>query len=52
MNLANESQIEAAVEGCQYVVHIASPVPPNNPKKESDLIDPAFKGTLFVLRAA
>ena len=27
MDLLKEDQIDKAVEGCQYVVHIASPVP-------------------------
>ncbi len=44
MNLQNESQIKKAVEGCNYVVHVASPTPKNikQPKDEKELIDPAF----------
>jgi dihydroflavonol-4-reductase len=41
-----------AVEGCDYVVHVASPLPPNVPRDENDLIIPAREGTLRVLRAA
>ena len=42
----------AAVEGCDYVLHVASPFPPSVPKDEAELIRPAREGTLRVLRAA
>jgi nucleoside-diphosphate-sugar epimerase len=41
-----------ALAGCDYVLHIASPFPPNQPKNEDELIIPAREGTLRVLRAA
>jgi nucleoside-diphosphate-sugar epimerase len=41
-----------AVTGCEYVLHVASPLPPNTPKHEDELIVPAREGTLRVLRAA
>lgn len=41
-----------AVAGCEYVMHVASPIPPAAPKHENDLIVPARDGTLRVLRAA
>jgi len=41
-----------AVEGCKYVLHVASPFPSGLPKHEDDLIIPARDGTLRVLRAA
>jgi nucleoside-diphosphate-sugar epimerase len=41
-----------AVAGCEYVLHVASPLPPNVPKHEDELIIPAREGTLRVLRAA
>lgn len=41
-----------AVAGCEYVLHVASPLPPNEPKHEDELIVPAREGTLRVLRAA
>jgi nucleoside-diphosphate-sugar epimerase len=41
-----------AVEGCSYVLHLASPFPLSTPKDENDLIRPAREGTLRVLRAA
>jgi dihydroflavonol-4-reductase len=40
-----------AVEGCDYVLHVASPVPPKQPKDPDELILPAREGTLRVLRA-
>lgn len=41
-----------AVTGCEYVLHVASPLPPSVPKNEDALIVPAREGTLRVLRAA
>jgi dihydroflavonol-4-reductase len=40
-----------AVEGCDYVLHVASPFPPKQPKDPDELILPAREGTLRVLRA-
>jgi len=41
-----------AVDGCEYVLHVASPFPTGEPKDEDELIVPAREGTLRVLRAA
>ena len=41
-----------AVEGCEYVLHVASPFPPAQPKDPDELIVPAREGTLRVLRAS
>jgi nucleoside-diphosphate-sugar epimerase len=41
-----------AVAGCDYVLHVASPFPPKQPKDPDELIVPARDGTLRVLRAA
>ena len=41
-----------AVEGADYVLHVASPFPPKQPKDPDELIVPAREGTLRVLRAA
>ena len=41
-----------AVEGCDYVLHVASPFPAAVPKDENELIVPAREGALRVLRAA
>jgi nucleoside-diphosphate-sugar epimerase len=41
-----------AVTGCDFVLHVASPLPSSVPKNEDELIGPAREGTLRVLRAA
>jgi nucleoside-diphosphate-sugar epimerase len=41
-----------AVAGCDYVLHVASPLPSGEPKTEDEVIIPARDGTLRVLRAA
>jgi nucleoside-diphosphate-sugar epimerase len=41
-----------ALAGCEYVLHVASPLPASVPKDEDELIIPAREGTLRVLRAA
>ncbi|PND56645.1 epimerase [Mycobacterium sp. ENV421] len=42
----------AAVRGCRFVQHVASPFPPRQPADEDEIIVPAREGTLRVLRAA
>lgn len=41
-----------AISGCEYVLHVASPFPPAQPKDPDELIVPARDGTVRVLRAA
>ena len=41
-----------AVAGCTYVLHVASPFPPAQPKDPDELIVPARDGSLRVLRAS
>jgi nucleoside-diphosphate-sugar epimerase len=41
-----------AAQGCEFVLHVASPLPMSVPKDENELIIPAREGTLRVLRAA
>src|SRR6202020_2574261 len=41
-----------AVDGCEYVLHVASPFPPQQPRNADDLVVPAREGTLRLLRAA
>ena len=41
-----------AAKGCDYVLHVASPVPAYVPRDENELVVPAREGTLRVLRAA
>jgi nucleoside-diphosphate-sugar epimerase len=42
----------AAAAGCEYVLHVASPLQVDVPKDENEIIGPARAGTLRVLRAA
>ena len=42
----------AALEGCTYVLHIASPFSFTEPKDENELITPAVEGTKRVIAAA
>ena len=41
-----------AVHGCDYVLHVASPIPFKAPRHEDELIRPAVGGTTRVLTAA
>ena len=41
-----------AVAGCEYVLHVASPFPPSQPKDPDELIVPARDGALRVIEAA
>lgn len=41
-----------AMKNCDYVLHIASPFPGDQPKDENELIIPARDGSLRVLKAA
>jgi nucleoside-diphosphate-sugar epimerase len=41
-----------ALTGCDYVIHVASPIPAAAPKTEDELIVPARDGALRVLKAA
>ncbi|CAI0420737.1 unnamed protein product [Linum tenue] len=56
-DLTAEGSFDSAVDGCQAVFHTASPVlfQTSNPQRyllfQADLIDPAVKGTLNVLKS-
>jgi nucleoside-diphosphate-sugar epimerase len=51
-DLENDAGWSEAVAECEYVLHVASPLPASLPKHEDELIVPAREGTLRVLRAA
>ncbi len=51
-DLTEEEGWADAVAGADYVLHVASPFPPSQPKDADELIVPAKKGTLRVLSAA
>jgi nucleoside-diphosphate-sugar epimerase len=43
---------EEAIRGCDYVLHVASPFPPAQPKDPDELIVPAREGALRVIRTS
>jgi dihydroflavonol-4-reductase len=51
-DLEDDKGWREAVAGCDYVIHVASPIPVAAPKTEDELIRPARDGALRVLRAA
>lgn len=51
-DLTSDVGWDAAVAGCDYVLHVASPLGWDNPKDPDALIVPAREGALRVLRAA
>ncbi|CAL5383281.1 unnamed protein product [Camellia sinensis] len=52
VDLLDYNSLSAAITGCVGVFHVASPVPPGSlPDPEVQLIEPAVKGTLNVLKA-
>jgi nucleoside-diphosphate-sugar epimerase len=51
-DLMSDEHWDHAIEGCDHVLHVASPFPPSQPKDPDELIVPAREGTLRVLRAA
>jgi nucleoside-diphosphate-sugar epimerase len=51
-DLVSDAGWAEAVAGCRYVLHVASPFPPVQPKDPDELIVPARDGALRVLRAA
>lgn len=51
-DLLSDSGWDEAAQGCDYVLHVASPFVAEQPKDENELIIPAREGTLRALRAA
>ncbi|MFV2021289.1 SDR family oxidoreductase [Micromonospora sp. LOL_023] len=51
-DLLSDDGWPAAVADCDYVLHVASPVPLAEPKHENEIIEPARDGVLRVLGAA
>ncbi len=48
-DLTSDDGWPEGVKGCDYVLHVASPFPPKQPKDPDELIVPARDGTLRVL---
>ncbi|EAU67804.1 nucleoside-diphosphate-sugar epimerase [Stigmatella aurantiaca DW4/3-1] len=51
-DLGSDEGWQQAVDGCTWVLHVASPVPTTPPKNPDEVIVPARDGTLRVLKAA
>lgn len=51
-DLMSDAGWAEAAAGCDYMLHVASPIPPGVPKDENELIVPARDGALRALRAA
>ena len=52
LDLLSDKGWDKAMEGCDYVLHVASPFVIAEPKDENDMIKPAVEGTLRALKAA
>jgi len=50
-DLTSDEHWQRVIEGCDYVLHVASPLPASQPRDPNDLIVPAREGTLRVVRA-
>jgi nucleoside-diphosphate-sugar epimerase len=51
-DLMRDDGWEQAMQGCSYVLHVASPFPLEKPRDPQDIIRPAREGAVRVLRAA
>ena len=51
-NLSSDDGWDEAMAGCDYVLHVASPIAMQLPKDEDEMVKPAVEGTLRVLKAA
>mmetsp|Transcript_9481 Transcript_9481/g.9238 ORF Transcript_9481/g.9238 Transcript_9481/m.9238 type:complete len:142 (+) Transcript_9481:140-565(+) len=52
-DLKDEESMANAVHGCDYVIHVASPLPLTTPKNfEKEVIEPAVNGVKYVLQAS
>jgi len=52
LNLLKDKGWEKAMEGCEFVLHVASPFINIEPKDENEYIRPAVDGTMRALKAA
>ena len=52
LNLLEDKGWESAMEGCEFLMHVASPFYSRQPKDENVLIKPAVEGTQRALSAA
>jgi len=52
LNLMEDKGWNQAMQGCDFVLHVASPFVTSEPKDENDLIKPAVEGTQRAIKAA
>ncbi len=52
LDLTKDDGWSEAASGCDYILHIASPIPLNSPKERDALVGPARDGAIRALRAA
>lgn len=52
LDLMKDAGWDKALEGCEFLLHVASPFVVKEPKDENELIKPAVDGTLRALKAA
>ena len=52
LDLMKDEGWDKALEGCDFLLHVASPFVVKEPKDENELIKPAVEGTLRALEAA
>ena len=52
LDLMKDAGWDKAMEGCDFILHVASPFVVKVPKDENELIKPAVEGTLRALKAA
>jgi len=52
LNLLEDTGWDKAMEGCEFVLHVASPFINIEPKDESEFIKPAVEGTMRALKSA
>ena len=52
LDLLSDKGWDKAMEGCDYLLHVASPFVIAEPKDENEMIKPAIEGTLRALNAA
>ena len=52
LDLMKDAGWDKALEGCEFLLHVASPFVVKEPKDENELIKPAVDGTIRALKAA
>jgi len=50
-DLSEDKSIDACIQGCTYVFHVATPFPVTSPKNDDELIKPAVDGAESIVKA-